>query len=55
MEAKLVPESDDNPLDNKRYDTFRLAENLLPLFGQVWLLTAGLIGVSVFLAEFSMW
>ena len=40
--------------DNKRYDTFRLAEKLLPLFGQVWLLTAGpLKAKSVFSAELS--
>ena len=27
--------------DNRRYEVFRLAQDLLPLFGQVWLLTAG--------------
>ena len=40
--------------DDKRYEIFCLAENLVPLFGQVWLLTAGpLIGVSVVFAELS--
>ena len=43
VEDELVPESD---------DMFRLAENLLSLFGQVWLLTAGpLKGKSVPFAE----
>ena len=40
--------------DNKKNEICRFAENLLPLFGQVWLSTAGpLISLSVFFAEFS--
>ena len=37
VEDDLAPEFDDNPRDNKRYDIFSLALDLLPLFGQVWL------------------
>ena len=53
VEDDLVPEFDDKPR-HKRYEIFRLAANLLPLFGQVWLLTTGpLISISVFFAELS--
>ena len=53
-EDELVQEFCQQSRDNKRYDIVRLALDLLPLFGQVWLLTAGpLIGISVFFAELS--
>ena len=39
-------------MDHNRHDIFRLAENCLHAFGQMWLLTAGpLIGTSVLFEE----
>ena len=56
VEDELVPEFDDNPGTTRGTKFFRLASNILPLFGQVWLLTAGpLIVFSVFFAELSKW
>ena len=40
--------------DNKVYDIFGLAENLLPFFGQMWPTTTGrLTSVTVFFAKFA--
>ena len=56
VEDELVPEFDDNPWTTRGTKIFRLAENLLPLFGQVWLLTAGpLTGKPMIFAELSKW
>ena len=51
VEDEHVPEIDGNPR-TKKYEIFWLAGNLLPLFGQGWLLTAGpLTGINVTFAE----
>ena len=54
VEDVLVPEFDEKSRDNKKYEVLRLAYQRFPLFGQVWLLTAGpLTGMSVFFKELS--
>ena len=40
VEDELVPELDDNPLENNKHDINSLAKkNPLPILGQMWLLT----------------
>ena len=52
VEDEVVPELDEKSRDNNKHDIFRLAKTPLPLFGRMWLLTAGPpMGVSVFFAQ----
>ena len=54
VEDEVVPELDEKSRDNNKHDIFRLAKTPLPLFGRMWLLTAGPpMGVSVFFAQLS--
>ena len=40
VEDELVPELDDNPWNEQRYEIVRFADDNLPIFGQPWLLTS---------------
>ena len=52
LKTKALPESADNPWNDKRYEVVRLADSTPPIFGQPWLLTADpLTRVSVVFAK----